>query len=763
MKYNAYSMGQRKRQLAAIVFTDIVGYASLMQEDERRALELRQRHRAVFDTLTPKYGGRILQYYGDGTLSIFNSAVAAVECAVEMQREFSQDPRVPLRIGIHTGDISYDDTDVFGDGVNVASRVEPCCIPGGVYITGKVYDDIKNHEWLQSRFLGDFSFKGIDESIRLFAIENEGVAVPVEEDIHRLQYSEAKLVSITTPASTSGGGLSERIRQVALVSIPILLLGLLLLNIFDRNHFPSFPKPETSIAVLPFDNLSREPDSEYFSDGVTEEILALLSHIEGLRVVSSNSIMQYKNTKKPHREIGRELNADHILEGSVRRNGDQVRISAQLIDVRNDDQVWAAAYDEEIGEIFHLQSEVAHDIAKALRRRLSENERAALSKKPTQSVRAYEYYLKGREFYSKYTPTDNDRAIRLFKSALRADPSFAQAYAGLGDALAQKAFMQNMDEPLLDSAIAMSIEAIQLDRELSDGYKALGLAYHYRGWFEKALEEYRKAVERNPNNSMAINNIGAIYQEQGKLAEAVRWAQQALRISPQYNWSIMNLAKLYYIIGEDDKSLTLLQRGMKQHPDFRAFRELAAATYLRQDDFASAKQLALDVLATDSGDPLGYQLMGSISLMEGKWEEAKAFFQEVKFLSEKLDVEYDPLINELNLAFVEIKTGNGVIGRTRMNALLVKLREKAVKTEKPSYDIALSMGHSILGEKEEALAWLERAVTHHWYDYQSAEKHPFFENLHQHPQFRQIMQRLRRQVERYSKEVESIAEETLMS
>lgn len=205
-----------------------------------------------------------------------------------------------------------------------------------------------------------------------------------------------------------------------------------------------------------------------------------------------------------------------------------MRISAQLIDVRNDDQVWAAAYDEEIDEIFHLQSEVAHDIAKALRRRLSENERAALSKKPTQSVRAYEYYLKGREFYSKYTPTDNDRAIRLFKSALRADPSFAQAYAGLGDALAQKAFMRN-------------------------------------------------------------------------------------------------------------------------------------------------------------------------------------------------------------------------------------------KTEKPSYDIAVSMGHSILGEKKEALAWLERAVTHHWYDYQSAEKHPFFENLHQHPQFRQIMERLRRQVERYSKEVESLAEEPLMS
>jgi len=762
-------MGQRKRQLAAIVFTDIVGYASLMQEDERRAMELRQRHRAVFDTLTPKHGGRILQYYGDGTLSIFNSTVSAVECAVEMQREFSQNPRVPLRIGIHTGDISYDDTDIFGDGVNVASRIEPCCIPGGVYITGKVYDDIKNHEWLRSRHLGDFTFKGIETPIRLFAIENEGLAVPGEEDLLRLRDSDAKLLRITTHPPVSRPLIPERIRQIALISIPILLFGLLLLNIFDRTD--SGPagrraflnQPETSIAVLPFDNLSGEPDHEYFSDGITEDILALLSRIEGLKVVSSNSIMLYKDTKKGPLEIGQELNADHILEGSVQRKGGKVRISTQLIDARNADEVWASTYDEEIDDIFHLESEMARDIAKALQRRFSERDRAALSKRPTNSIKAYEFYLRGREYYSEYTRPGNDRAISLFKRALQEDPAFAQAYAGLGDALAQKAFMLNMDAPLLDSAIAMSTQAIHLDRELSEGYKALGLAYHYRGWYEKALEEYRKAVERNPNNSMALNNIGVICQEQGKVAEAIKWAQQALRINPRANWSTLNLARMYYVIGDDKRSLSLLERGLKQDPGFMPFQELSATVYLRQGDFAFAKELALDILADASNEPAGYQLMGEISLMENKLEEAKAFFQEAKYLSEKYETEQDPLLNELNLAYVEIETGNSVIGRTRLQALLSNLQEKAMKLEKPSYDIAVSMAYSILGSREEALQWLERAIAHNWLDYRSAQTHPFYENLRNDPQFQEFMQEIRHRIGRYQKEVAKMEAGGLMS
>jgi TolB-like protein/class 3 adenylate cyclase/predicted Zn-dependent protease len=761
-------MAQLKRQLAAIVFTDIVGYASLMRNDERRASEIRRRHRAVFDTLTPKHGGRMLQYYGDGTLSIFSSSVAAVECAVEMQRAFGQDPRVPLRIGIHTGDIAYDDIDIFGDVVNVAARVEPCCVPGGIFITGKVYDDIKNHEWLSARDLGAFTFKGMDEPLRLYAVDNEGIAVPGEDDILNLGHSQAKLVSITpAPQRPAAGLVPEKVRQVALLSIPVLLLGLIVLTLTNRAQSPRLflTLPESgrsSIAVLPFDNISEE-NNDYFSDGITEDILTLLSHIDSLKVVSRTSVMRYKDQeKKDLREIGRELNVDHILEGSVRRDGNKVRITAQLIDARSDDHIWAKTYDREVTKIFDVQSQVAQDIAAALSKTLSDRERAVICKKPTEDIEAYEHYLQGRKLYSNYTPRDNDRAIALFRRALDADPAFALAYAGLGDALAQKAFANGMDELLLDSAIQVSKKAIELDRELSEGYKALGLAYHYRGMYDQALEEYRKAVERNQNNDMALNNIGAIYQEQGRLVEAIRWARRALSLNPRHAWSMHNLARMYYAVGDDERALAMIKQGLDVHPDFRLFQELLAAYYLRQPDLTAAKEYGLRLMAEHADQALGYQVLGEVSLFEGNLKDARAFFAKAERIAEKSGAAHEKLDNALNIAYIDLADGNAVIGRTQLRALINQLNARAERTQKPGYFVALSMAHNLLGEKEASLRWLELAARHKWLDYRWADRHPFFASLRQNPRFRELLRGVEKRAEGMREEIRVLEGEEQM-
>jgi len=750
------------RRLAAIMFTDIVGYSTLMRDDERRAVEARKRHRAVFDTLTPKYGGRILQYYGDGTLSIFNSSVAAVECAVEMQREFGKDPKVPLRIGIHTGDITYDDIDLFGDGVNIAARIEPCCIAGGIFLTGRVYSDIRNHDWLSARALGAFTFKGIDEAIDLYAVDNEGVAVPSEDDIHRLQDSDAKLVSIQ-PASR--GGVPEKMRHLALLSIPILLLGLIVLNLSNR-LIPAAVTPvdgETSIAVLPFANFSEDSTNTYFSDGITDDILTLLSHIEGLKVVSRTSAMQYRQTEKGMRQIGRELNADHILEGSVRRDGDNVRIIAQLIDTRSDQHIWAKRYDEEIDQIFDVQNKVANDIATALRKELSERERRELAKKPTDNLEAYEYYLKGRDYYLKYTPEANDRAIELFDRALDADPGFAQAYAGLADALAQKAYKSESRKGLIDSAIAMSTRAINLDAELSDGYKARGLAYHYRGDYDRALEEYKKAVERNPNNSMAINNISAIFLEKGHLLEAIRWSRRGFKISPQYNWSRLNLAHLYYAVGKDVESMTLLRGGVEHHATFLPFHELMVHLYLRRDELAAAKERAIELIAQDSDAPIGYMLLGELALFEGELEDARMYFREAAVLGREAPEIYDPVTVEMGLAYIELHTGKEALGRTRLQALLKNMEAKALQAGKGNVQMGVSMAYALLGDREEALAWLEEAVAHHWYDFRMARRHPFYEKLHDDPRFQELIREMERQVQELQQKVDALLIDGLMT
>ena len=499
-------MSPRNRQLAAIVFTDIAGYSALMREEEDKAIEIRLRHREVFDELTQKYGGKILQYYGDGTLSIFQSAVAAVECSVEMQRAFQQEPKVPLRIGIHTGDITYSEEEVYGTGLNIASRVESACYTGGVLLSAKVYDDISNHAWLKAKSVGFFEVKGMSNPLELYAITNEGIAPPEGKIVNNLKKTSAKVQPIAAFQSPGVANapvnLAKKFREGVLWAAMFLAIILMGVNFLYKNESPSDPAPtegnQVSIAVLPFSNFSTSKEDEYFSDGITEDILSMLSKIDNFQVISRTSTNQYKGTNKSMKQIGKELNATHVLEGSVRRDNNKVRIVAQLIDTKTDDHVWAETYDREITEIFEVQSLVAEDIAMALENKLSIEDQAELRKKPTDDLQAYDFYLQGREYYRRYTPEDNEIAINLFQKAIEVDSSYALAYAGLGDALGQKAYRFFSKPELLDSALAASQKAIDLDEKCSEGYKSLGLVYQYKGQNDKAMEAYEKGFGAEP-------------------------------------------------------------------------------------------------------------------------------------------------------------------------------------------------------------------------------------------------------------------------
>ncbi len=710
-----------------------------MREDEEQARAIRQRHRHLFDSLTPAYGGKILQYYGDGTLSIFNSSVAAVECAVKMQRAFAKDPRVPLRIGIHTGDVIHDETELFGDGVNVASRIEPCCVTGGVYITGRVFDDIRNHDWLSARKLGAYTFKGLNNPVDIFAVDNEGIAVPTEEDLLNLDDPPSKLIQIS---KESHGPVPERIRQIALLSIPVLLLGLILLNVFHplRGNTDAVTLPasqQDAFAVLPFENFSAEAENEYFSDGITEEILTLISRIEGLKVVSRTSTMQYKDSEKDIRQIGRELGARHILEGSVRREGNQVRITVQLIDALDDLHIWSETYDREITEIFEVQSQVAAAIAASLQKQLSPQEKAMITKKPTQSVIAYDYYLQGREYYATYTPENNERAIALFHKAISRDSGFALAYAGLGDALAQKAMQETDTEGVLDSAVSYSLIAIRLDPELSEGYKALGLAYHTRGWYDRALEQYFRAIDRNANNEMALNNIAMIYRELGQHAEAIRWGQKAWNLNPRHTWTLLNLAGMYTSIGADEQAQALLRQGLEHHPDFVPFRQALAYDLMsvRKNDAATEQALAL--ISAHPESSAGYLLMGELALREGAYDDARAFLDKGR---SKPDGEIsEALPRALYDAYLARKAGREDEAKKLLDSLIPQSLAKARSSFTGEHFVTAAMALSLSDETDKAMEWLWKAVEHHWLDYRLARDHPFFENLRGHKEYKRLL------------------------
>ncbi|MDX2048221.1 MAG: adenylate/guanylate cyclase domain-containing protein, partial [Chitinophagaceae bacterium] len=324
----------QSRQLAAILFTDIAGYTAIMQQDEQRAIKLVKRHRVVLEKAVSDYEGDVIEYFGDGSLCIFSSVTEAMHCALQIQQQLKTDPIVPLRIGLHIGEIVIEDGKVMGDGVNLASRIQSLGKAGSILFSKEIFDKIRNHHEFQTIRLGRFQLKNVAEPMEVFALANDGLAVPGKEEI------EGRLKDIAQ--KTSG---PIPVKWIALVAAALLIIisAFFLPGLLSKKS--SFTGKEKSIAVLPFENIGNDTLQEYFSDGITEDIITQLSKIAGLKVISRTSVMQYKGSNKNIKEIAGELNVAAILEGSVRKEGNNVRITAQLIDANADRHIWAEQYD----------------------------------------------------------------------------------------------------------------------------------------------------------------------------------------------------------------------------------------------------------------------------------------------------------------------------------------------------------------------------------------------------------------------------------
>lgn len=337
----------------------MAGYTALMQQNEQQAKEKRRRLKDALETSFSLFNGTILQYYGDGMLGIFNSAIDSVKCAVEIQHQLKQDPKVDLRIGIHTGDISMEEGSIYGDGVNLASRIESLAVPGAIFISDKVYNEVKNQDDIATIELGYFELKNISHPVHVYAIANEGLVVPNRSDVK------------------------------GKTSVPV-----------------------NRLAVLPFVNMSADPENEYFSDGITEELLNTLTKVDGLQVTSRTSSFAFKGSKDDIREIAIKLNVDKVLEGSVRKAGNKVRITTQLINAADGYHIWSENYDRDITNIFEVQDEISSIIANRMRENLTAaHQKETLIKTPVKNMEAYTVFLKGLHFYNKITPADARKAI----------------------------------------------------------------------------------------------------------------------------------------------------------------------------------------------------------------------------------------------------------------------------------------------------------------------------------------------------------------
>jgi len=531
----------------------------------------------------------------------------------------------------------------------------------------------------------------------------------------------------------------------ALIALLTVLAVLLLRTRGDQGLRPSPPASDRkSIAVLPFQNLSPNPENAFFTDGMTEDILTQLAKIRDLKVISRTSVMRYKGSQKPLREIAAELGVATVLEGSVRRAGERVRIVGQLVDARTDRHLWAETYDRELKDIFAIQSEVAQQIAAALRAALSPVEKRRIEQSPTRNLAAYDLYLKGRELYNHYRKADNEAAIELFQKALELDSGFALAYAGQGDAYAQRVQRFGFPQSWLASSLEMSQKAIALDPELAEGQKALGLASFVKGAYRESLDASRRAVEINPNQAAAINNVGFELWSLGRPDEALPWLLRSVELDPKSPSTPAGVGGCYAVLGDASQAELWLKRSLELQPDNNAHAYLIWLYLHQRRDKEALRQArtAMTLLAEDL--QLSYAT-AIAELMTGNLPRARQLFERVlsAFRGTRVGARNAGAGVETHLAYLRLRAGQRSEAETLLEESLAADR-RAAKDGNQDWSVPYDTAcvHALRGEKVEAFRSLQQAVEAGWRGWPLGKRDPLLDSLRTDPRFHQLAARL---------------------
>jgi adenylate cyclase len=563
-----------QRKLAAIMFTDMVDYSALSQRDGKLALELLEEHRRLLREIFPRFNGTEIKTIGDAFLIEFHSALEAAQCAIEIQRtlakrnhDVTSERRIELKIGIHIGDVVHREGDVYGDGVNIASRIEPLAGAGGICVSMDVERQIRNA--LEARFE------------KLAPTELKNISVPM--DLFRIVLPWERQVPVAAQRRAVVA-LSQKPSARALVTGTIAAILLLIIGIgWWWTTLPhasravaqsgSIAVPAKSIAVLPFENLSSDKENAFFTDGVQDEILTDLAKVADLKVISRTSVMQYKaSAPRNLSEIAQVLKVANVLEGSVQRSANRVRVSAQLIDARTDTHIWAENYDRELSDVFAIQSDIAHAIADQLQAKLSPKEKATIEEPATNDLAAYDLYLKAKQLRDQDILNQSNsrenilQGIQLLNEAVARDPRFLLAHCLL--ALGHDAFYGIFDHTEARRALAeASVQAaVRLKPDAGETHLAKGIHY-YLGYLDypRAREELVKAQQSLPNNSEIPGFLGYINRRQGRWDEAVREMTRAVQLDPNGGW-LQDLGEFYSDLRRYKEAAATYDRALLQRP-----------------------------------------------------------------------------------------------------------------------------------------------------------------------------------------------------
>jgi serine/threonine protein kinase/tetratricopeptide (TPR) repeat protein len=553
---------------------------------------------------------------------------------------------------------------------------------------------------------------------------------------HALRSLEGVPGTGSTPAMQAPAPLQRLGRRPVIVAAGIL--ALVALTVLLLSPWKNSSAESNSIAILPFTNMSDDRESEYFSDGITEDIIIQVSKIRALRVISRTSVMQYKQSKKNIRDIAHELDVKAILEGSVRRSGNQIRIVAQLINAQTDEHLWAETYDRELTQIFAIQSEVARTIARGLNATLSAAERRDIDRAPTSNVAAYEYYLRGRAYYQRYAKEDNEMAIQLYKKGLELDPQFASALAGLSNAYVMRFWRYGFAESWIDSGISAARASLALDSSLVEGYTALGLTFEARGETNKAIESYRTAVALNPNYAQAVGNLGYQLAMKGDLVEGLQWLMKATRLDPTNANRALNIGDIYAELVADSAAESWYKHALTLQADMLyAYGDLVTL-YLAQKRNTEALAMAKKMLLLSPDDFYTLTASGMTYFYLNNYAEAAIY------LTKAVDTNPIGGVNIVYLSYAYAKADNRKESERTMNRGVELFTDRWSRGDRWSgYAYGLAALSAFRGDTTEACRWLRTAIDHGWRDYRGASDDPMLSSVRGNSQYKQMIAKVR--------------------
>jgi adenylate cyclase len=592
---------QSGRKLAAIMFTDIVGFTAQSQSNEFQALEVLENHNKLLRPFFRRYNGREIKTIGDSFLIEFESALDAVNCAIEIQKflhdyniSSQEDWKIKLRIGIHLGDVVLKGGDIFGDAVNIASRIGPLAEPEGICLTQQVFDQVQNK---------------------------------VNDLMEQLEGPELKNVKFATPVYS--------------VLLPWVAKRARTLHIASAARRELDPK---RLAVLPFSSMSPDPNDEYLADGMTEELISTVSRIADLQVIARTSVLPYKGGRKRIDEIGKELKVGTILEGSVRRAGDRLRITAQLINSQDNRHLWSETYDRELHDIFAIQIDISQTVADALKIQLLQSERERIRKEPTSNIEAYGLYLKGREAWYQGGELSYRRALKYFEQAVSIDPAFALAYSGIADCYSYLGDAGYLDQrEAISLAESAAKKAVELDEKLGEAHASLAPPRYHRYDLRGARAELLRAIELKPSYPQAHAWLGVLDRIKGNFDEALLEFSRARDLDPLAPQWLIYIARCLYCARSYDESMEQMRKVFQMDPSRRPSVTLAYL-YVQKSMFKDAiKEIQALATITEAKDPGVLSEVGVILALSGMKEEAEKILHELESLATKRFVATDQI------------------------------------------------------------------------------------------------------------------------